>query len=230
MADPGLSENEFRRLNLNQWTTVRDAWLPDRCWQQLHTDQQIPARAPIYVGVDVGLIHDSTAVVWAHKLEDGRILLNCHVWSAHPDAPAHTHCRGGRVNLEQVEQFILQLARDYKVKEVAYDPHFFARSAELLERANRRLTLIEFLQASGPMADAYQGFYQAALEGKLAHNSDPILTAHIDATVGQLTERGWKLRKLNKHKRMDATVAACLAVSRAQHHQTSKPGIWWMET
>jgi phage terminase large subunit-like protein len=230
LADPGLDENEFRRLNLNMWTHVRDAWLPDGCWQQLATDHTIPKKAPVYVGVDVGLVHDSTAVVWAHKLEDGRILLNAHVWSADPDAPAHTHCRGGRVELEQVEQFILQLADDYKVKEVAYDPHFFQRSAELLERSRKRLRMVEFLQASGPMADAYQGFYQAALEGRLAHNNDPILNDHIHSTVGVMSERGWKLRKLNKQRRMDATIAACLATSRAQHHRSgAKPNIYWIE-
>jgi len=230
LADPGLDENEFRRLNLNQWTQVRDAWLPDGVWAGLATDHQIPKNAAVYVGVDVGLVHDSTAVVWAHKLEDGRILLNAHVWSGDPDAPAHTHCRDGRVVLEQVERFILNLAREYKLVEVAYDPCFFARSAELLEQANRRLQLIEFLQASGPMSDAYQGFYQAALEGRIAHNNDPIFNNHINSTVGQMTERGWKLKKLNKKRRMDATVAACLAHTRAQHHRAkAKPNIYWME-
>jgi hypothetical protein len=49
-------------------------------------------------------------------------------------------------------------------------------------------------------------------------------------TVGELTNRGWKLRKLNKRRRMDATVAACLAHTRAQHHRPKpKANIYWME-
>ena len=40
----------------------------------------------------------------------------------------------------------------------------WVRSAELLAR--ERITMVEFLQASGPMADAYQGFYQLAREGR----------------------------------------------------------------
>ena len=227
LADPGLDELEFRRLNLNQWTRVREAWLPDGCWQGLRCEQEIPAGGAIYVGVDVGLYHDSTAVCWAHRLEDGRILLRSHVWSAKLDAPAHTYCPDGKVALEQVEAFIRQLARDYKLRELAFDPHFFNRSAELLEDAG--IKTIEFLQASGPMADAYQGFYQLALEGKLAHDGDPVFAAHIEATAASKSERGWKLSKLHNKKRIDATVAAALAVARARHPRKRKANIYWMD-
>jgi phage terminase large subunit-like protein len=90
--------------------------------------------------------------------------------------------------------------------------------------------MVEFLQASGPMADAYQGFYQDALEGRLAHNGDPVLAAHIDATAADRTERGWKVRKLKASGRIDATVACVLAAARARHHKPrSGPQIYWME-
>src|SRR5207248_3994317 len=118
--------------------------LPAGCWSALRSDHQIPDRAPIYVGVDVGLYHDSTAVVWAHRLEDGRIALRAHVWSAKPDAQAHSHCPGGKVSLEQIETFIRELATRYRIREVAYDPRYFERSAEILEHSG--LTMVEFLQ------------------------------------------------------------------------------------
>ena len=227
LADPGLGELEFRRLHLNMWTAVRNAWFPDGCWAALRSDEQIPDGAPIYVGVDIGIVHDSTAVCWAHRLDDDRIALRVHVWSAKPDAVAHTHVEGGRIQLEQIEDFIRQLARNYQLIEIAYDPHFFARSAELLERDG--LTTVEFLPASGPMAEAWQSFYQAVLEGTLSHDGDPILAAHIDATAADKTERGWKVRKL-KNQRIDATVAAALAVARAQHHKPNNgPQIFWLE-
>ena len=228
LADPGLGELEFRRLHLNTWTAARDAWLPDGCWAGLRSDQQIPDGADIYLGVDVGLYHDNTAVCWAHRLEDGRILMCVHVWSAHPDLPAHTHVRDGKIRLEQIEEFILELKKRYRVREVAYDPRFFNRSAELLEHEG--LTLVEFAQNSTVMADAYQSFYQLALEGLLCHNGDPIFAAHIEATAAEKAERGWKVRKLKSSQRIDATVAAVLAVARAQHHpDNSPPQIFWLD-
>ena len=214
LHDPGLGENDFRRLHLNQWTSSKDAWLPEGCWARLHCDAEIPPGADVYVGVDVGIVHDSTAVCWAHLLEDGRILLRCRVFSADEQARAHVFVPGGRVHLEQIEDFIRELGRRYRVREVAYDPRFFNRSAEILEKAG--FELVEFQQASGPMADAYQGFYQEAQEGALAHNGDPVFAAHIEGTAAEMTERGWKVRKLRSKERIDATVAAVLAVARAR--------------
>ena len=228
LADPGLGELEFRRLHLNMWTAVRNAWFPDGCWAALRSDAEIPDGAEIYVGVDVGISHDTTAVCWAHMLEDERIVLRSHVWAAKTDAVAHEHVEGGRVQLEQIEAFIRQLARDYKLVELAYDPRFFARSAEILQDAG--ITTIEFQQASGPMADAWQSFYQAVVEGRVTHDGDPVLAAHIDATAAEKAERGWKVSKL-KNRRIDATVAAALAHARAQHHKTdSSPQIFWLDS
>ena len=229
LADPGLGELEFRRLHLNIWTAARDAWLPDGCWAGLRTDQQIPEGAEIYLGVDIGIKHDTTAVCWAHRLEDGRILLCVHVWSADPDLAAHTHVRGGKIRLEQIEAFILELKQRYRVREVAYDPRFFERSAELLEQAG--LTMVEYMQNSRPMGDAYQSFYQHAAEGLLCHDGDPIFAAHIEATAADKTEHGWKVRKLKSSQRIDATVAAVLAVARAQHHpDNGPPQIFWLDS
>jgi phage terminase large subunit-like protein len=229
LADPGLGESEFRRLHLNGWTRSRDAWLPDGCWHGLRSEHEIPDGAPIYVGVDVGLVHDSTAVAWAHTLEDGRTLLRVHVWSASQNTPAHEHPPGGKVRLEEVEQFIRELGQRHEIRQIAYDPRFFDRSAEIL--ADCGFTMVEFLQASAPMRDAVQRFYQLALEGKLTHNGDPILSQHIEATAAVKSERGWKLLKLKSSQRIDATVAAVLAVAHARHHKPGDdlPQIYWLD-
>ena len=47
------------------------------------------------------------AVCICHPHPDGRFLLRCHIWSADPDAQAHTHVPGGLIRLEQIEQHIL---------------------------------------------------------------------------------------------------------------------------
>ena len=225
LADPGLGELEFRRLNLNQWTKAQNAWLPGTTWSDLRSDIRIPDGASVYVGVDIGISHDSTAVCWAHRLEDGRILIRARVWSANPTGQAHNHVNDN-VQIAEIEEFIRLLAGRFKVREVAYDPHFFVRSAQQLEQEG--LTTVEYLQASGRMAEAYQLFYQLALEGKLTHNGDPVFAAHIDATAAYKTERGWKISKL-KSQHIDATVAAVLAVARAHHHQDAQPNIYWLD-
>jgi phage terminase large subunit-like protein len=148
LNDPGVGELEFRRLHLNQWTAARDAWLPGSTWDNLKSELEIPNRGKISVGVDVGILHDATAVAWAYRHPDGRIILRAHVFSARDDALAHTHVPGGRVQLSQVEAFIRRLGQRYRIQEIAYDPRYFERSAEILEKAGFKM--IEFLQAFRP--------------------------------------------------------------------------------
>jgi phage terminase large subunit-like protein len=92
--------------------------------------------------------------------------------------------------------------------------------------------MVEFLAASGPMADAYQGFFQACLEGELTHDGNPILASHIEATAAERTERGWKIRKLKSSQQIDACVAAVLATARARvkkNKPRAKTTIYWLE-
>jgi phage terminase large subunit-like protein len=225
LHDPGLGEPGFRRLHLNQWTPSRDAWLPSGTWANLQDPTKIPLGSEIYIGVDIGISHDTTAVAWAHRLPDGRIIIRARVWAAN-DKTAHVHVPE-RVALEEIEAFILRLANKMQVREVAYDPRFFHRSAELL--ANAGLTLVEFLQASAPMGDAYQRFYQLAVSGQLLHNGDPVLAAHIAAAAARPRETGWKISKLKSHEPIDAAVAAVMAVARADAHQAKNPQVHWLE-
>jgi phage terminase large subunit-like protein len=221
-------ELDWRRLHLNQWTASREAWLPAGVWAGLRSEAEIPKSAEIYVGVDVALRHDTSAVAWAHRLEDGRIALRSKTWSVNPKAQAEQFVAGGEMRLELIEDFIRELGRRYRVREVAYDPHFFARSAQLL--AEGGFTMVEFLAASGPMADAYQGFYQACLEGSLTHDGDAVLAAHVEATAADRTERGWKIRKLKSGQHIDACVAAVLAHTRVRLNAKPRriPQIFWM--
>src|SRR5438067_328883 len=65
---------------------------------------RIPTGADVYVGVDVGWYHDSTAVVWAARVE-GRIVLRAKVWTTQEEQLGQ-YVPGGRMRLELVEQFI----------------------------------------------------------------------------------------------------------------------------
>jgi phage terminase large subunit-like protein len=174
---PGTSESAFRRLHLNQWTHAEDVWITPARWAACRSEEEIPERAEVFVGVDASFSGDATAVAWSWKNEEGTILIRAHVWSALEETPAHVHVGGGHINLEAVEDFITTLAQRYRVREAVYDPAFFARSAELLSA--RGLTVASLDQRSAPMLPPDQWRHDCAEE--------PALTTDIptDCMVGR---------------------------------------------
>lgn len=222
---PTVDEYAFRRLHLNQWTKTRDSWLPSGLWASLRDPgAAIDDGSEIVVAVDVGLVHDSTAVAVAQLQDDGRVVLGARVWAARDDAVAHTVLPGGRVDLEIIEDYIRDLAARYVVREVVYDPRFFERSAEMLSRDGLLLAPVE--QSSRRMAEAYAAFYLAANERRIAHDGDAVLSAHVEATNAAMTDRGWKISRQRK-QRIDACVAAVMANWRAEKYEGASYLLSW---
>jgi phage terminase large subunit-like protein len=196
-----MSAPHWSRFVCNLATKSVESWLDHLLWaDSLEAGAVIPDGAAVTIGVDVGLVHDSTAVVVCWKRDDGRMLLECRVWN-----PLET----GKVRLEDVEQHLLELANRFDVKGVLYDPRYFDRTAEML--SDEGLLMVTMQQNSSDMGDAYQGFYIALAEDRLRHAGDPILTAHVMAAAAEETDRGWKIRKMRQSQRIDACVAAVMA-------------------
>jgi phage terminase large subunit-like protein len=236
---PTADELDFQRLHLNMWTASRESWLPTGAWAGLlakegdeGSDEWFPRGSKIYVGVDVGWHHDSTACVWATRLKNGKIAIRAKVWTTLLDQLGD-RVPGGTMKLELVERFILETLkaeRGYKIAEVAYDPAYFGRSAELLER--KGLRLVEMPPQHNAVTEGWNTFYAHAVEQVLSHNGDPILTAHVEAAGVEMTNRGPRVRKTKSTSRIDALAAAVLAVARCDlktRPGRSKPGIFWMD-
>lgn len=212
---PDLTPEEFRMFYLNQWTKSRESWLPAGVWASLtDDDREIPENEYIHVGVDASQTHDSTAVSWAWRdPEDGKIIVRTHIWSAMDDVAGHDHF-DGKVDLREIGEWIVDnLAVKYKIRELLYDPRFFDVIAMGLSEAGVRCAPLA--QNSAQMADMYQAFFIGCREGRLVHDTDPVMAEHVESTVARKTERGWKVRKLDSMKRIDGTVATCISYGRA---------------
>jgi phage terminase large subunit-like protein len=155
-------------------------------------------------------------------------VLRAKVWTTVPGQLGQ-FVPGGKMRLELVEEFVRGLRRDrgYRVREVAYDPNFFGRSAELLEQDG--FVTVEMLPSSAPMVEAWQSFYQAAHEGAITHDRDPVLAAHVEAAAADRTERGLRVRKLKSSSRIDAVAAAVMAHGRAALSRPDNYLIIWEE-
>jgi phage terminase large subunit-like protein len=226
---PGTSEAAFRRLHLNQWTAGEEVWIPLERWSACESAEEIPEGAPVFVGVDASWTNDATAVALAHRLEDGRVAIRARVWSALEETPAHVQVPGGRIDFEAVEEHVLALAERYRVREVVFDPDYFARSAELL--GARGLLVAPIDQRSRQMREAYGQFYEAVGAGQVVHDGDPILAQHVIAAAATLDDFGsWKVRKAKQSRKIDGLVASVIAYSRAAREpaELEAPLIGWV--
>lgn len=228
--DPKVSEGDFKRLHLNMRTFKKDAWFSSGVWPALARSVEvtrIPEGADVWLGVDVGMTGDSTAVAIArvmpddHETEADKILLKAHVWATRQDVIAHDYVAGGRFRNEIARVHIEELARRYRVLGLAYDPRFFDESAQTLSDAG--MNVVEVDQSSAVMAAAYQAFYMGVVESTVLHELDPIVGAHVAAVGATMTERGWKVYKLRQTQKFDAVAAMAMA-----HHlaKTQTPSVY----
>lgn len=194
-------EAEFRRFYLNQWTRSEASWLPSGAWEACRDETvEIPDKAEVFVGVDVALYHDSTAVVVAHRREDGRAVVRSKVWE-----PAE-----GRIDVTDVMQHIRDLADRYRVQRVVYDPRFFDVPAGML--ADEGIPMLEVPQPPERMVPACGLAFEQIVGGNVVHDGDPVLADHVLSAQQRPGERGWTLSKGRSKRHIDACIAMVLAL------------------
>jgi phage terminase large subunit-like protein len=218
LASKDANESEKRRLYGNQWTSARDRWISAEAWEHAKDEKaEIPEGGDLFVGVDAALSGDTTAVGWAHPLEDGRVVVGCRVWSARKDVPADIIFADGRIDNNEPEAYIRDvLAKRYTVRQIGFDPRFFNDQAE---RLGDGFVVIAYEQGSGEQRDAWDSFHRATvIEESVIHDGNRVLTAHVAAAAGTLTDRGWKVSKLKQTNPIDGLAAVVIA-----RHLASEP-------
>jgi phage terminase large subunit-like protein len=206
-------EGHFRIFRMGQWYDGVDSWLGSSGrakWDALTNPWDLLADARTWVGVDVGLKRDSTAVVVAQYRPDEpgkpakRIHLQCKLWVPTAEEP---------VDVTAVMQYLRDLSDEYKVEAISYDPRFFDVPAKFL--FDEGLPMEEIPQSLERMTMAVGDLYAAIMGGTLTHDVDEPFTSQVMNAQPRFNERGFTLAKGKSRGRIDAAVAAALAVDRA---------------
>ncbi|WP_272868629.1 terminase large subunit domain-containing protein [Mycolicibacterium obuense] len=112
-------ESHFRIFHLGQWQDGVDNWLGSdgrKVWEALHYNYALREGAPTWVGIDVGLVRDSTAIVIGQRRLSGQLHATAKIWMPTPD---------GRLDVSDIMAFIRHLDRRYELVEIAFDPRLF---------------------------------------------------------------------------------------------------------
>lgn len=206
-------EAEFRTKRTNQWVASSTAWLPNGAWEALGAPEPVGDR-PVVLGFDGSFSGDSTALVAATMAdrEDGSVDVHLvRAWEK-------DRTRDGddwRVDIAEVEAAIISYCATHDVREIVCDPFRWQRSMQALQE--RGLPVVEFPQSPSRMIKACAKFYDGVIAGWIRHDHDPLMVRHVNNTVVKNTPAGPHIRKENPNspRKIDATVAAVIAVDRA---------------
>lgn len=212
----------FRRRRLNHWTETDEAWLPPLAWEACFpadpAELEVEDGAEAYAGIDLGLRRDTAAAVLAFPRADGRILLKAMVWGLvrhdEPDPPCHVLLPGPKFDIGLVEAWVREQGVRYDLREVAYDPYRFERSAQTL--GDEGLIMVEWPQTDQRMIPATEGLYEDITDQKVIVPNDPVFTAHVYAGAAVETGRGVRLSKRKAKRPMDALIGAVMGRARAK--------------
>lgn len=200
-------EGPFRVFRLGQWVDGVDSWLgPNgrKIWETLADPHQPEPKAPTWVGIDVGIKRDSTALVAVQRRPDGKLHAWCRLWVPTADEP---------VDVTDVMGEIRRIAADYNLKAASFDPRFFDVPAKML--ADEGLAMVEVPQSVERMTQVCGTLLEVIKRGELHHEGDEAFTTHVLNAIPRLNERGFTLQKSKSRGRIDGVIALGLAVDRA---------------
>lgn len=204
------TEGEYRRKRLCQVVTTNEHPLfTPETYDDLRSGGAIPDGSEVVVALDGSLKDDSTALVI------GTVSAVPHfdklaVW----EKPAGDD--GWRVPVLDVEQAIRDAAKKYRVREVAYDPYLWTRSAQVLEADG--LPMVEFRQSPQRQTAATNDLHSAGVNGRFTHSGDEDLRRHVLAATVLETDKGLRLAKANRSRnapKIDLCTALMMCHSRA---------------
>jgi phage terminase large subunit-like protein len=206
-------EAHFRIFRLGQWVDGVESWLGTdgrALWRALEDPYEMVPSAKTWVGVDIGLKHDSTAVVWIQQRPNGKYHVKAKVWLPVPD---------GRLDVSDAMRFIRELDAMYDVAGIAYDPRYFDLPAQQL--VDEGLAMLEVPQSLERMTPAAGLAYEMVKRHEISHDGDPVLETQVLNAVARYNERGFTLAKSRSKDRIDAAVAMVLALFEAARPEES---------
>lgn len=217
---PSMTPGQWRRFACGIWTEGEEPWINPALWDRLALEGlELDPEAPSWIGVDVGVRKDSTAIVTVAQRGDGELAVKARILR-----PPNEN----GLPLALVEDVVREACADRNVQAVLFDPWTFRRSAELL--TEDELPMLEFPQSPERMANASENLYRLIETGALVHDGDLELRAHIVAGHVKQTERGWRLVKDPRSSRpIDALIALAMAALPAvgPSNSSAEPAFAW---
>jgi len=204
-----LRPGAYKRLHLNQRASGEGAFITPEQWEACVLDgYRIPGpnrELDLSVGIDLAIKHDYAGVVSVFQREDLLWIGPWRVWRPEPT-----------VDLESVEQYLLNLQRNYGRLNAAADPY---QAGYLIERCERRgLRIEEYPQTVSNLTTLGNTLFDTLRQGRLVVPGVGAeeLRRHVLNCNARETNRGIRLIKSSHGGKIDLAIALGEAVVTAK--------------
>lgn len=226
-------QNKFERLYLDRWTGAANTWISDQSWLACQGPVDIKEKDACFIGVDLASVRDLSAVVCCfpknekyqltshYFLPENQLELKSRIdkqpYQQWIDQGFITATPGEVQDYSYIYNYIVDMAKKYKVESVVYDPRMATELMAKLQEAG--ITIIECPwgkpEVISPAAKTWE---RLILEKKVMHDGNPVLRQHnlncsLDAT--QLQKDLYRPRKSSETQRIDGISAGIMALDRA---------------
>jgi phage terminase large subunit-like protein len=225
--------NNFKTKHLNEWVNADTAWMDMRSWDRCADpllDIDAYVGQPCWIGLDLASKTDIAALllVFAHPqvgggfvafgryyLPEDTVMANGNSqYSGWMGTGRLTVTPGNVIDFSWIEADLIEFASRFAVQAVAFDPFQATQlstrmMAEGLPMIEVRPTVLNF---SEPM----KILEALVLQGKLAHDGDPVLGWMVSNVVAHLDAKdNIYPRKERPENKIDGIVALIMGLSRA---------------
>ncbi|MCM3792498.1 terminase large subunit [Priestia megaterium] len=227
-------EAKFRRLYLNQHIILStEQGINMNKWKlcgEKPFDMEMLKGRECYAGLDLASSKDFAAFVMVFHI-DGEYFVVPHLFKPSADLvdaqnrdgfdyvthskAGHMHAtEGDNISYRYIRQKINEFAREYVIKDIAFDR--FGSAGIIADLQEQGLYVVDFGQGYRTMSPAIEKFYDVLFEGKLRHPNNPVLNWMAgNAKVTENAAGDLKWDKGKAGKKIDGIVAMTMALSMA---------------
>jgi phage terminase large subunit-like protein len=221
IAAPTMTMHHWRRFVCNLPTRADTAAIGEAEWQAAMVNDEIPEGVPIWVGLDLGWMYDTTAIVPLWKRDADYVLMGAATILIPPR-------NGQQLDPHLVEQALMEIHARNPIHTVVMDISYGANVLDAFIKENLGSDTVARGRTMPQQVEEYDRFMEGLRSGWLHHTGDEGLTAHAMNAVARVNRLGAAVFDRHNPQRtsgaaQDARVIDALDAAAMVHAQAMIP-------
>lgn len=231
-------QGHFKTKHLNMWVQARDAFINMQRWSECKRDLKLESfkGRRCFMGMDLASKIDLTAIELLFPMEDGTFARfgkyylpeetvelpeNQHYQGWHRDGWL-TATDGNQTDYFHVLDDIKQMAEDFEVIQLAYDPHNASMLVTALQEEG--LPMVSFGPTVLNFSEPMKQIEALIRDRKLHHNGDPVMNWAMSNVTAKVDRKDNVFpNKERPENKIDPFVALCAAMGVQMTAQVKDP-------